>query len=207
MTKLLQTWEGVQAENKWNRIFIVLLLVGQLVLAVQLFSKETVVTIQPWTLNDDAWVTADAASASYKEAWGFALATLFGNVTPANVDFIKERIELLLSPSIYNEVMDVLEMQSQQIKIDRVTIRFEPRFVEYEPKTGKVFVYGNSFTRGVARDKEDRSERTYEFELSISNYLPVLEHLDTYEGRPRTESVLERLQRREERQKERRSKQ
>ena len=128
---------------------------------------------------------------------------MFGNVTPSNVGFIKDRIDRLLSPAIYNDVVNVLEMQSQQIRNDRVSIRFEPRFVEYEPKSEKVFVYGYSFTKGMSNESEVRTDRTYEFEIAISNYIPVIDFMDTYEGRPRTEDVLERLQRREERRSER----
>jgi len=84
-----------------------------------------------------------------------------------------------------------------------VSIRFEPRFVEYEPKSEKVFVYGYSFTKGMSNESEVRTDRTYEFEIAISNYIPVIDFMDTYEGRPRTEDVLERLQRREERRSER----
>ncbi|MFC6674120.1 TraE/TraK family type IV conjugative transfer system protein [Marinobacterium aestuariivivens] len=195
----LKTWEGIQNENRWSRVFIAGLVAIVLVLSTLLFSKKTIVTIQPFTLHDEAWVTADDASVGYKEAWGFALAQLFGNVTPASVGFIKDRIDRLLSPAIYNDVINVLEVQSQQIINDRVSIRFEPRFVEYEQKTGKVFVYGYSFTKGMSNEAEVRNDRTYEFELEISNYVPVIEYMDTYEGRPHTTEVLERLQRREER--------
>lgn len=195
----LKSWEGTQNENKWGRLFIAGLLIAVLALTGMLVNKQTIVTIQPFTLHDEAWVTEDESSVGYKEAWGFALAQLFGNVTPANVGFIKDRIERLLSPAIYNDVINVLEMQAQQIRNDRVTIRFEPRFVEYEPKEQKVFVYGYSFTKGMSSESEKRTDRTYEFEIAVSNYIPVIDFMDTYEGRPRTEDVLERLQRREER--------
>jgi hypothetical protein len=76
-------------------------------------------------------------------------AQLLGNVTPGTVDFVKERLTPLLSPSIYQDVIDAIEIQAQQIKNDRVTMRFEPRFVEYEPKSDKVFVYGYSYVKGL----------------------------------------------------------
>ncbi|MCV5185818.1 type IV conjugative transfer system protein TraE, partial [Escherichia coli] len=77
----------------------------------------------PFTLTEEAWVTKSNASQSYKEAWGFAFAQLLGNVTPGTVDFVKERITPLLSPSIYQDVIDAIEIQAQQIKNDRVTMR------------------------------------------------------------------------------------
>ncbi len=196
----LKSWEGIQNENKWSRLFIAGLLLSVLMLIGMLVNKKTIVTIQPFSLHDEAWVTNDASSVGYKEAWGFALAQLIGNVTPSNVGFIKERIERMLSPAIYNDVISVLEVQSQQIKNDRVSMRFEPRFVEYESKSKKVFVYGYSFTKGMSSESEKRIDRTYEFTIAISNYIPIIDFMTTYEGRPRTEGVIDRLQRREERQ-------
>lgn len=199
MFEFLKTWEGTQAENKWSRIFITALLIIVLLMTWKLFRKETVVTIQPWTLSEEAWVTQADSSQSYKESWGWALSILLGNATPGSVGFIKERIKPLLAPSIYQDVIDTMEIQAQDIRDNRVTIRFEPRFVEYEKSTGKVFVSGHSFARGASfQAKEKRSEKTYEFTLKVSNYLPVLEFMDTYEGRPRTKKVLEQLERKAE---------
>ena len=84
----LKSWEGTQNENKWGRMFIAGLIVAVLVLIGMLANKQTIVTIQPFTLHDEAWVTEDDSSQGYKEAWGFALAQLFGNVTPSNVGLI-----------------------------------------------------------------------------------------------------------------------
>ncbi|MCB5162643.1 type IV conjugative transfer system protein TraE [Marinomonas algarum] len=189
----MQSWEGTQNENKWSRIFIVGLIAAVVVLSLMLTSKKTIVTIQPFTLKNEAWVTEANASQSYKEAWGFALAQLLGNVTPTNVDFIKERLAGLLSPKIYSDVMSAIDVQAQEIRLDRVTIRFEPRFVEYEKDSEKVFVYGTSFTKGLSKDSEISTDRTYEFDIAVSNYIPVVDFIDTYKGRPRTEKVLERL--------------
>lgn len=56
----------------------------------------------------------------------------------------------MLSPEIYQDVIDAIEIQSKQIKEDRVTMRFEPRFVEYEEKSDKVFAYGYSYVKGAS---------------------------------------------------------
>lgn len=206
LKKFLKTWEGTEHENKWARAFIAGLLVTILVLSSLLFTKKTIVTMQPFTLHNEAWVTSNDASINYQEAWALALALLIGNVTPDTVGFIKDRIAPLLSPAIHGEVINVLEMQATEIKNDRVSLRFEPRFVEYEAVTKKVFVYGHSYAKGLSRDKETRVERTFEFDMKISNYLPVIDYLETYSGRPRTEEVLRKLERQETRNQERAAK-
>lgn len=197
LSQYLKTWEGMQNENKWGRVVQAALLVIVFVLMIKVFTKETIVTMQPFTLTEEAWVAQKSASRSYKEAWGFAFAQLFGNVTPTTVEFIKDRVRPFLGPRIYQEVIDALEMQARQIKGDRVSMRFEPRVVEYEMNTNKVFVYGYSFTKGT-NSAEERVDRTYEFTIQIANYAPLLTHLETYAGRPRTKSMNEKIRRRDE---------
>ncbi len=192
----LKSWEGSLTENKWNRVANVGLSAALMLLVFMVFSKDQIVVLQPVTLGSEAWITKNKASESYKESWGFMLAQLSGNVTPQNVDFIKERFKPLLSPAIYDEVIDALEIQAQSIKDDRIKMRFEPRFVEYESTTDKVYVYGYSFIKGSGED-EDRQERTYEYIIRIGNYAPMIVDLDTYAGKPRTEKVLEQLQKQE----------
>jgi len=189
--QFLSTWQGVQAENKFSRFAIVGLLLAVLMLVTLAFRKETIVTIAPFTLTEDAWVTKDQASQNYQEAWAFAFAQMLGNVTPGTVGFIKDRIQPLLSPRIYQDVIDVLEVQSQDIVNNRVTMRFEPRSVMYEVSTGKVFVEGWSYVKAISTN-ETRSARTYEFKIKVSNYAPVFEHIETYAGKPKTVDELKK---------------
>lgn len=185
----LARWEGLNAENRWSRGMIATLLVVLVLLTVKLFRKEIIVTLQPVTLTGEAWLMRNQASESYQEAWGLFLAQLLGNVTPGTVRFIQTRLKPLLAPRIYHEVMAALSVQSQQIQNHHVTLRFEPRTVDFEPETGKVFVYGYSFEKG-AGSTERRVERTYEYRIQIAHYAPLIRHLDVYSGKPRTQKVL-----------------
>ena len=165
-------------------------------------------TIQPWTLAEDAQVTRDDASRSYIEAWGFALAELIGNVSPGNVTFIGDRLKPLLDPKIYHTVLEGLESNAQGLMDDRVTMRFEPRRVTYEKSSGKVFVTGYSFIRqGLSFEAEKREERTYEFVIRIANYAPLIKSIDTYLGNPKTRDVLEKNELRQQRDEQKRQEQ
>lgn len=188
-----KTWQGSLVENKWNRIFNGCLSVAVVILTYLVATKDQIVVIKPETLGSEAWITKNSASESYKESWGLYLAQLTGNITPANVVFIEERLKPLLSPAIYSDIIDTLQKQALDIQNDRVTMRFEPRFVEYENTTDKVFVYGYSFVQGATGDPE-RTERTYEYKIKISHYAPMILDLNTYEGKPRTERVLLELE-------------
>lgn len=184
LDKYLQTWQGVMGENKFFRILFLGMTLALILVALNSFRSETIVTIQPYTLNDDAWVSQSDASQSYKEAWGLMLATLTGNVTPANLGFVRERIEPLLSPRIYQEVIDAIEVQALYIRNDRITMRFEPRRVIYEPSTNKVFVNGDSYLTS-ASGETIRDRRTYEYVIDIQNHSPVVSYIATYAGQPR----------------------
>lgn len=183
-SKYLETFQGAMSENRFSRIAIFGLIVSLMVLAVVALRKDVVVTVQPYTLTEEAWVMQSDASQSYKEAWGLMLATMTGNVTPATLGFVQQRIQPLLSPNIYQSVMEAIELQSLQIRNDRVSMRFEPREVIYEPKLNIVFVTGDSFM--VSPNGESiRDRRTYEYGIDIRNYAPVITHIETYAGRPR----------------------
>lgn len=193
-----KSFSSLQLENNFFRILTLGLLVLVIILVIALLNKKTIVTVQPWTLARDAQVTEANASQSYMEAWGLALAQLIGNVTPGNVDFVSEQLKPLLSPKIYHETLDAIQSGATQLKEDRVSMRFEPIRVTYEKTTGMVFVYGRSYMRaGTSMSKESKSNRTYEFKLEISNYMPQINYLTTYEGVPHTRDEIDRLENRE----------
>lgn len=196
ITSFLKSWEGALAENWWSRIVNSVLLGCVILLSVRTFTTETVVTMQPYTLTEEAQLTSDTASASYHEAWALFLATFLGNTTPENAGFIRERIGPLLSSNIYTEVMSVIQEQTQNIDMDRVSIRFEPRYVLYEKETGRTYVNGNNYIKD-STTKETRDEATYEFKIKIHSYQPTIEFMNLYPGKPRSEKVLQQMHDRE----------
>ena len=87
-----------------------------------------------------------------------------------------------------------------------------PRSVEYEPATNKCFVRGQSIITGASgstmekNEKAQRKETTYEFEINVNNYLPVIRSIQVYEGGSRTEKVLKRMEQSQKRKQEREAK-
>lgn len=205
LKKFLSSWEGTQNENRWSRVFISSLIVLSILLCVKSFTQERVTVIQPMTLTEEAWVSSKRASASYQESWGLFLALLLGNATPDTVNFIKDRVGPLLAPKIYQEVMLAINEQAEFIRQDRVAMRYEPRYVLYEEESDRVYVYGYSYVKD-STTKESRSESTYEFQVTIRNYQPEIEHMTVYSGKPRSEHVLLQMQSRAKKKAERESK-
>ena len=183
--------EEMRSKIQSAHLLVLVMVACNIVLALGLLFRDTVVTVVPWTLSGEAEVTKDDASQNYKESWGMAIALLLGNVQPATVDFIADRIKPLLSPEIYHEAVDALYSNAQILREERVTLRFEPRSVTYEKTSGRVFVSGYSYSRlGTSMDEEKRHERTFEIGLEIAEYAPVITYIDTYTGKARTEDVI-----------------
>lgn len=186
----LKTYEGAIKENFFDRISLIICLVIIFILLIAVLSKKTLVTITPYTMDQDAWINNKDGSTSYKEAWALFFAQELGNITPDTIDFVSKRIGPLLSPSIYQDFMEIIHTQAEHIKEDRITLRFEARSVVYEPETNKTFVTGNLYTRSVS-GKEFHEFRTYEFDIQISNYAPVLMSMNTYNDQPKTLKQLQ----------------
>lgn len=188
-----KTMADLQLERFWLQIIVCVEAVVIVGLGVSAMHTQSVVTVVPWTLNDKTQIMQNDASRSYKESWALAIAELVGNVQPTTVEFVGERLKPLLAPAIYQSTLDAIHANAQMLRDERMSIRFEPREVIYEKSTDKVFVFGYSFMRvGTSLEKEERSRRTYEIELKIANYAPMLTFINTYEGEPRTRDALDR---------------
>lgn len=204
LQRYFSTFQGLKTENRLNRIVTAILALGVVAEAYVIATRPQIVTIQPWTLASDAQITKTSASQSYIEAWGLALAELLGNVQPGSVAFIADRLRPLLAPEIYHQVLEALHQNAEELRDDRVSMRFEPRSIRFEKSTGKVFVTGMSYVRqGTSLENEQHAQRTYEFAIKIAHYAPLVTHITTYEGMPRTVDVVNRTEAKERRAEER----
>src|SRR5690606_17555194 len=96
----------------------------------------------------------------------------------------------LLGPKIYDEALRLLEQQIDNIKRDGVSFSFEPREVIFDDKTGNTYVVGRHYThQGIGN--AERVNRTYEFRWGFENFMPRVEHLNTYVGAPRLKQEQE----------------
>ncbi len=189
--KFFETWKGAQLENRTHRILVMALVVSNIILGMAAFTRSEVVVLTPPDLTQAIKVARDQGDQGYSETWGYSIALMLGNVTPGNADFTKRALAPLLAPAIYQDVLNELYRQAEQIKIDRVSIRFEPRAVVYETKTGKVFVTGYSYAMGPS-GKQEQSTRTYELVIRVFNYQPNVTYMNTYLGEAHTLDYLER---------------
>ncbi len=198
LKKLLNTWQGTQQENRWMRALLFMLVGCNLLLVITLVGKETPVVLVPPNITDQVKISKNTADAETKKAWGLYVAQLIGNVTPGNADFVAEVIEPLLHPRIYKSVRENLAYQIESLKLERVSLSFTPRSVSYEPASDRVFVSGQLISAGMG-DAEERSNRTYELQISIDRFRPMITFLDVYKGGVRTLAKKEQIRKNQER--------
>ena len=185
--EFLSRWDVLKTEAKYSRITILVQAVLLIIMFYFVMNKNTVVTVIPYTLSSEAYITQDKASVRYKEAWGHMIASEIGNISQKNFNFLKSRLAPLVSPSIYGEFL---------IKEDKIIISFAPAAVVYEPNTDKVFVFGRSEVTNALGYKTS-SVRTYEIKIRMNLYVPQITHFVSYAGEPRNENVLQQLRKKE----------
>lgn len=195
---LFTSWQGLRTAVYILSAFCASLIAANLALTLGLVFRDETVVLVPPILDSRVSVSRRQADEGLLKSWGLYFSQLLGNATPGNIGFLKESMAPVLSPKVFNEFMAALNTQAEEMRFDRVSLRFEPRLVQYEKSSGLVFVTGQSVATGPGGD-ERRKERTYEFLIEIRNFMPLLSRMDTYQGSARTAKVREKLRTRDRR--------
>lgn len=202
-----KTFNGLYSENFYLKAVVVILALIVMFLALKVTSKDTIITIVPPTMAEQGWLDRQKASESYTSAWALYVAYMLGNANPKNGTLIKTAITPLLDNSISTDTLAAIDDQIAQIRRDSVKIAFEPKSILQDKRTpNKYYVFGDSSVTGSAANKV-ATKRTYEMDIEIRNYQPVLTMVKTYAGQPKTPESLEREKRMTDRKQEMRKKQ
>jgi len=177
----LKTWRGALAENKHSRYIILILVITNLVLAVYATSKTTTVVLVPPHLKREASLAENTADAGYKEAWATYVAMMLGNVTPKTAPYVSETVGKLMSPAVYRLMMDGITEQANRIATEQITVQFVPTQTFYNVEQDVVVVTGEYVIRGV-QSAEQRSLRTYEIGIDVSDYAARVDSIKAYSG-------------------------
>lgn len=188
-------WRGTRSENTFLRLLIPLLLLSNIATGISLIFRDRETILVPPQISETMRVSAKKADESYKRSWALYVATLVGNITPGNADFINEQLSQVVDAVTYHGMRQQLADQILEIKNNNLTIDFQPNQVIYEGESGRVFVLGRSQTSGSA-GKLTRENRVFEVLVEMVNGRPVVNDLQSYQGEARTGQVLERLERR-----------
>jgi len=182
-SKLTESWRAITAENKFGRMIVAGLLVTNVTTAFYVVSRDQIVVLPPPTWSDDVQIGRESANAEYKKSMGLFIASFLGNITPANIDFVKSNAGRYFAPNVFANIRDSIDAQATAIKAEGISISFTPRQITHEPVSDKVFVSG--FTRTEGRSGQSESiQRTYEFKFEIRNYDPQVTAFNIYRGPP-----------------------
>ena len=189
--KLASTWLSLQASNRFLKSVCIFLVALNLLSLIGWLKKDTVVILIPPGLSEKSEIAKNKASEGYKKAWGMYTATLIGNVTPENADFVLESFSGMVTGEIRSIVTEQITQELDTLKQEKVSSTFEIVRVTYEPETDKVFVTGRNRMTG-AGGKSTPTEQTFEFKIDVKQYSPSITQMASYEGMPRLLSVLQK---------------
>lgn len=186
------TWASLRTENLLYRTLVPVLVIANVISMAGWLAKDRVTVLVPPTLNEAVSVAKRNADASYKKAWGLYVASLLGNVSPGNADFVIESLQLLMSPRVFSQLKQSVAADVEMIKKDGVSVSFEQKQVLYEKETDKIFIIGRTGISNAA-GAVTKFDRVFEVRVTIDNGNPQIVALDSYQGKPRTLDVLKTM--------------
>jgi conjugal transfer pilus assembly protein TraE len=183
------TWLSLQASNRFLKFVCLFLMTLNLLTLIGWLKKDTSVILIPPGLSEQSEISKNKASEGYKKAWGMYTATLIGNVTPENADFVLDSFGGMVTGEIRSIVIEQIAQELDTLKQEKVSSTFEIVRVTYESDSDKVFVTGRNRMTG-AGGKSTPTEQTFEFKIDVKQYSPIITQMASYAGMPKIASVL-----------------
>lgn len=180
---LQERWSEYAANNRALRAITLGQQLAILVLVCLLIFRHEIVTISPPDPRGLIQYGKSQASEDALTSWGLYLATLLGNVSPNNAEFVSNSVGQVLDPSIYQDVMQSVAAQTKRIQDDQLSLSFQPANIKFDAANRIVYVTGWLATRD-AHGTAQKTQRTYELWWTVSNYQPRLTGMKAYEGDP-----------------------
>lgn len=201
LTRLGKNWDFALRNNSVllaTNIFLAIALTVTSVLAF--FNRERVVLVPP-RLDEKMVVAWNNAGAEYFKAFGVFVATLLGNITPANSKFVADQLSVFIEPKLYAPIRTQVLAYADDPRFARAASfnYFSPTKVVWEPATAKVFVLGtitmSSFNPQISGMYEYRTV-VYEFKFVMNDGRPLIVEFNSYPGgEARTLAWIEKNQR------------
>ena len=174
----------VIADNRWHRVITLIVVSAVGMLAGKLFFQSEIVVVVPPNADARLEYQRSQADEGAFSAWAMYFATLLGNVSPANAEFVAKTVGDSLAPAIYQNVMKAISAQVNNIKLDNLTLTYVADKVRVDVNKKCAWVTG-WLTTTNARGQAQREQRTYEFYFSVQNYRPMLVGMQAYTGEPK----------------------
>lgn len=134
-------------------------------------------------LTEPIEVRGEWANKSFKVGHAFAFSELVGNLSPQNIDFVKQRFLASSVPALRQELGDELERQIAIIKARKIKQKFTIEDVYFDEYQDVVWVWGSKEIT-LPRQKPKTNIWTYEYRIGVSAGMPKIKFFTGYQGKP-----------------------
>jgi conjugal transfer pilus assembly protein TraE len=185
------TFLSIQRSNQFMKMVCLCLLATNILVVFGWLKKDTSIILVPPGLSEKSEIAKNKASEGYKKSWAMYVATLIGNVTPENADFVLDSFGGMVTGEIRQSVIEQITQELDTLKLEKVSSTFEIVYVTYEPETDKVYISGRNRMTG-AGGKSVPTEQTFEFKIDVKQYSPIITQMASYAGQPKLTNVLQK---------------
>ena len=182
LSLFMDTWRGTRAMNRFLMIGAIALSLSNLIFGVAAMSRKTTVVLVPPEVPERFEVSVNAANSAYYQSWALYLASILGNVTPANMGMIEEAIGPFLSSDLYPRLIGSVHEEIDGIRRSRVTTVFRPARIESKAGSS-IFEVTGQHTIVSPGGAETTTMRTYVFHLKIVQGRPTVTEFEVRNGR------------------------
>lgn len=144
LKKFRQVNEALAARYGLQSVVILILVVVVFMQQWHINTREEIVIDRPMFQQDRAMkLVRGRATQDVREVWSWNLVTMYGNLNPSNLGFIRGVTYSMLSPEISTRLDEAHKDQAEMMKANQLDIRFQPgNKIDYDPKTGWVTIKG-----------------------------------------------------------------
>jgi conjugal transfer pilus assembly protein TraE len=187
-SKILRSVDDVKSTRNALLGINGILAAGMLTLGFGLISQSTEVVVTPPDFNEELVVAGNVANEHYKVRWAFASASIAGNLTPRNVDFVLEQLNSMFTPYLRENVLPQIRREAHVLQARGASQTFVIEDAIYDPVKDLIWIYGNRAieVRGASKNEVVVPQRwTYEFRIAPFSGRPAITHFNSYSGLPR----------------------
>ncbi|MNF32501.1 TraE protein [compost metagenome] len=194
------SWSSAMVKSNFMVISNVGLVAVVLLLVFNQMDKKPTIIVKPPVMTGEFRIEDGLPNKEWQQSWALFIAHMLGNVNPRNVEFVARQVTSLLSPNLQTAVDVDLRKVVEMMRMSGLSQTFEVQDLRYDANTGMVWCWGNKTTQligakssnNAGNETSDRRRWTYEFIIRLNEMgMPVVTHIDQYEGTPRYDRASE----------------
>jgi len=190
-SKVLKSVSEIQTNQTKDTIIKYGLLAIAGVLACALAFKDTEVIATPPNFTQPLVVAGNVANKEYKLRWAVAAASIAGNLSKDNADFVLNQLDSMLSPYLRQQILPSLKKEVQILIARDAEQTFVIKDAIYDPVKDLVWIWGDRTIKlkATANNINLPQKWTYEFRIKPFSERAAITHFNSYKGLPKNRDV------------------